>query len=231
MDAGRDFDASVKSSSVTNEGGTVTVTYSGAQAGTNEYISAMLVDGNDNVLYYGRLKKVADNSTATGELTLDIPSGLADGYYTLKLFNEQCNGDYKTDYAGEPVNLALLISDGVGIVSNEGGVGIMKVDINSDGELVITYSDGTTANLGVVVGEDGKDGLTPFIGENGNWWIGEKDTGVKAAAEAAASANSSAAAAPANSPLIIVIGAAAGLALLGNIGLVAYILRKKKTLA
>ena len=25
------------------------------------------------------------------------------------------------------------------------------------------------------------DGNTPFIGENGNWWIGETDTGVKAA--------------------------------------------------
>ena len=30
-------------------------------------------------------------------------------------------------------------------------------------------------------GSDGKDGKTPFIGENGNWWIGETDTGVKAA--------------------------------------------------
>ena len=30
-------------------------------------------------------------------------------------------------------------------------------------------------------GVDGKDGNTPFIGENGNWWIGETDTGVKAA--------------------------------------------------
>ena len=30
-------------------------------------------------------------------------------------------------------------------------------------------------------GTDGKDGNTPFIGENGNWWIGEIDTGVKAA--------------------------------------------------
>ncbi len=29
-------------------------------------------------------------------------------------------------------------------------------------------------------GADGKDGLTPFIGENGNWWVGETDTGVKA---------------------------------------------------
>ena len=30
-------------------------------------------------------------------------------------------------------------------------------------------------------GVDGKDGKTPFIGENGNWWIGEIDTGIKAA--------------------------------------------------
>lgn len=26
----------------------------------------------------------------------------------------------------------------------------------------------------------GKDGLTPYIGENGNWWIGDTDTGVRA---------------------------------------------------
>jgi hypothetical protein len=26
----------------------------------------------------------------------------------------------------------------------------------------------------------GKDGLTPYIGENGNWWIGDEDTGVLA---------------------------------------------------
>ena len=30
-------------------------------------------------------------------------------------------------------------------------------------------------------GADGADGNTPFIGENGNWWIGETDTGIKAA--------------------------------------------------
>lgn len=36
-------------------------------------------------------------------------------------------------------------------------------------------------------GSAGKDGLTPYIGENGNWWIGEgaaaKDLGVKAKAD------------------------------------------------
>ena len=29
-------------------------------------------------------------------------------------------------------------------------------------------------------GDKGDDGLTPFIGANGNWWIGDTDTGVKA---------------------------------------------------
>ena len=29
-------------------------------------------------------------------------------------------------------------------------------------------------------GEDGVDGLTPYIGKNGNWWIGKTDTKVPA---------------------------------------------------
>ncbi|WP_278833023.1 hypothetical protein [Porphyromonas cangingivalis] len=32
-------------------------------------------------------------------------------------------------------------------------------------------------------GKDGKDGITPHIGENGNWWIGNVDTGVPARGE------------------------------------------------
>ncbi len=32
-------------------------------------------------------------------------------------------------------------------------------------------------------GEDGQDGLTPRIGENGNWWIGDTDTNIKAAGD------------------------------------------------
>ncbi|MBO7293557.1 MAG: hypothetical protein J6V07_06460, partial [Clostridia bacterium] len=32
-------------------------------------------------------------------------------------------------------------------------------------------------------GDAGANGLTPFIGENGNWWIGTTDTGVAAAGQ------------------------------------------------
>ena len=31
-----------------------------------------------------------------------------------------------------------------------------------------------------LTGEKGEDGLTPYIGDNGNWWIGDQDTGIRA---------------------------------------------------
>ena len=46
-----------------------------------------------------------------------------------------------------------------------------------DGNLFVTYDGENWTDLGRIVG---KDGITPHIGENGNWWIGETDTGVSA---------------------------------------------------
>ena len=69
------------------------------------------------------------------------------------------------------------------------GVSITDAVINEDKELVLTFSNNTEKNLGVVVGADGKDGNdgsdgtdgedgdTPYI-KDGNWWIGDEDTGV-----------------------------------------------------
>lgn len=45
---------------------------------------------------------------------------------------------------------------------------------------VINYSDGSKFEFVVSNGEDGK---TPYIGDNGNWWIGDQDTGVLADGE------------------------------------------------
>ena len=50
----------------------------------------------------------------------------------------------------------------------------------ADGINVKDGADGKDGTNGQNV-SDGKDGKTPFIGENGNWWIGEIDTGIKAA--------------------------------------------------
>ena len=76
---------------------TVTLHYTGATAGINEYISVILAD-NSGAQYYGR---VAQPTVENGTVEIKIPSGLAPGSYTLKVFSEQCNGDKKTDYASD----------------------------------------------------------------------------------------------------------------------------------
>ena len=110
------------------------------------------------------------------------------------------------------------------------GRGIANAEINADGELVLTYTDKTTVNLGKVVGADGKDGLTPAIGENGNWWLGEADTGVKAIGGAAAAASAEETAPQNGDPLAAIAIAVAGLALAGDaaLALALYAVAKKK---
>lgn len=44
----------------------------------------------------------------------------------------------------------------------------------------IVFSDGTRSTFSVT---NGRDGDTPYIGINGNWWIGDEDTGVSATIE------------------------------------------------
>ena len=105
-DSSRNFSASPSTTKLrANE--SLTVTYSGAKTGDNEYVSAMIVDENGDVLYYGR---IAQNSES-GSATITIPSEMATGTYTLKVFSEQYNGDYKTDYASDFVNIDLKIRE------------------------------------------------------------------------------------------------------------------------
>ncbi len=47
------------------------------------------------------------------------------------------------------------------------GLGIANAEINDDGELVITYLDGSSANLGVIVGADGENGKDGSNGQDG----------------------------------------------------------------
>jgi|GEM_PF-1907796 len=91
-DARSDFTASFDSSS----GDVWTIKYSGATAGTNEYISALVLNSSGEVTYYGRLAAAESGNDKT--VTVDLEGKYNDGD-TLYVFNEQYNGDYKTDYA------------------------------------------------------------------------------------------------------------------------------------
>ncbi len=87
-------------------GGTVTLHYSGATVGDNEYISVILADSNGNLTHYGRVLKP---TAASGTVNIAIPEGLAGGTYTLHVFSEQYNGDYKTDYASAFDDVTLTV--------------------------------------------------------------------------------------------------------------------------
>ena len=67
------------------------------------------------------------------------------------------------------------------------GVSIVSIIKTSSEGLVdtytITYSDNKTSTFTITNGEKGdkgEDGETPYIGDNGNWWINETDTGISA---------------------------------------------------
>ena len=86
---------------------TIMLNYSGATIGKNEYISVILAD-NNGAQYYGR---VAQPTAASGTVEIKIPSDIAPGDYTLKVFNEQYNGDYNTDYASNFTDIALTVEN------------------------------------------------------------------------------------------------------------------------
>lgn len=78
-------------------GNTVTFSYSGAQTGVNEYLSAVIMDQNGTIAYYGR---ILQPTSASGTASLTLPSGVTLSDTTkLYVFNEQYNGDKRTDYA------------------------------------------------------------------------------------------------------------------------------------
>lgn len=107
LDENRSFKANVNgyTSASASAGGSVQISYSDAQTGANEYVSALLCDSSGNVLYYGN---IAQNS-ASGTASINIPAGLAAGSYSLKVFSEQCNGDYMTDYASAMQEISLNV--------------------------------------------------------------------------------------------------------------------------
>ena len=133
------FDVSTAAVSTTTQGGSVEIAYSGAKvqaaATAPEYLSAMLADSAGKVLYYGRLKNIASSTDASGTQSIAVPVGLAAGDYTLKIFNEQYNGDYKTDYASAMKDVTLTVTAptpsatiGNATVSGTAGTAITPVD-------------------------------------------------------------------------------------------------------
>lgn len=115
LDSSRNFSVTETTAEV-KSGGTITLNYTGATAydavtAPNEYISAMIVDSS-GVQYYGR---IAQPTSADGQVQITIPAALTDGIYTLNVFSEQYNGEENddtklTDYASAFEAVTLTVS-------------------------------------------------------------------------------------------------------------------------
>ena len=73
-------------------GGKLTIKFSGAGTGDDEYVSAVLVKAGaeNDILYYGH---IASNAAASGDtgVNVTIPVDLDNGNYILKVFSEKIN--------------------------------------------------------------------------------------------------------------------------------------------
>lgn len=81
----------------------------------------------------------------------------------------------------EQANAKLNLMDEALTEVDNLNINVNKIDTTTTVE--ITKKDGTTKTVNILDGEkgengtDGTDGLTPTIGQNGNWYLGDTDTG------------------------------------------------------
>ncbi len=107
-------------------GSTFDINYSHASTGENQYISAIICDNDDNILYYGQIANNSNNGTAT----VTVPKDLELGTYKLKIFDEIINGDKMSDYASPFEEIPL------NIVKNVNSIEVTDVQVPVNGELM-----------------------------------------------------------------------------------------------
>ena len=134
-----------------SETNAVTVPYSGAKTGFNEFISAIIKDSSGNITYYGRVAWLG-KAAASGSITVNLAGKLNAGD-TLFVFNEQVNSpetappetevpvgapDTQTDYASALIEIEIppegQYDDGEAVPSLTGNAAPEEPDIPKTGD-------------------------------------------------------------------------------------------------
>ena len=167
LDESRDF--SVTETEVEKfAGGTLTLHYTGAQTGENEYISAIFYGADGKAAYYGRLKKLTGEADAEGSVELTVPAGLGEGKYKLVLFNEQYNGAKQTDYASSFCTVTLTVDNTAPVLSG------FPVSRASDSTASVTFSASERGSYYYVVSDSETVASIDTTGEGSVMSAGEQ---------------------------------------------------------
>ncbi|MDR2045303.1 MAG: Ig-like domain-containing protein [Clostridium sp.] len=154
--------------SISREGSTLEVAYSGAVYSENEtrFVSALVKSGGDdfygNVTRYGRLKAV--ESANDDAVQVELPEGFDTGTDTLYLFVEQVKDGSYTDFAGTPQPLDLT-PPSVASVTPDG------MDAPLSASLAVTFSEPMDTGQGGTVSLSGGSGAADT---SGRWSEGDR---------------------------------------------------------
>ena len=153
VDSSRNFTVTTQTALKGEAGDSFEINYENAKYGSEEYISAIILDKNGNATHYGKLLNVASDAYINHAATFVIPSGLEKGEYTLRLFNEQCNadsnGDYKTDYASAFCDIALTVNASEAQIGTQGYDTVAEaLEAAQSGETIQIVSENITSVTG-----------------------------------------------------------------------------------
>jgi hypothetical protein len=141
--------AGLSVSAVHRDKSKLSITYTNAKTGTNQFLSAIILNpaGTEIVSY----AKIADTSTSgNGTVTFALPDEFDREGFVLKLFSEQANGDYATDFASIPISVAVPTTPTITAVAGAGGSispsGLMYVDLGATQQFKFTANPGYGLN-------------------------------------------------------------------------------------
>lgn len=124
-------------------GTTVSIPFSGAKTASNKYVSCVIENSSNSVQYYGKLSQAA-----SGNAVCDIPADMPIGTYTMRLFNEEINGDNQSDFLSEPVNITLNVTrhDAFAVTGNSAGYTYTNglLTFTQPGDYTVAMTTGTT---------------------------------------------------------------------------------------
>ena len=89
------------------------ITFDFEAIGNGKYLSVVVQDENNNVMYYGNIKDNLDKVNV-GTMTIDLnqiglnSKSFSSGEYKLSIFTEQLNFDKKTDYSSKFVDVEVV---------------------------------------------------------------------------------------------------------------------------
>ncbi|MDR0852933.1 MAG: hypothetical protein LBN34_01000 [Clostridiales Family XIII bacterium] len=110
-----DLDLATSSANrIVKSGDTVSIPYSGASIGVDNYVSVVIEDEDNEVIFYGKLAELTSSQDASGTAQFIVPDevDLPEGDYTLRVFDEEIVvNENSSDFASKPVDILLTVDN------------------------------------------------------------------------------------------------------------------------